>query len=156
MASDEINRNGRQEKVRTIGLIGYDTTAVRAALGQVAAENGWNDINSGSDVGAANVAILIVSAVDGPLPDGRAELRLAREADVPLVVALTEVDKIDDPELLDLVKLEVREFVKACGYRSDLPVLHLSDLNALQGSRNAAARLARLVEILDECVSVHP
>src|ERR671931_254055 len=87
--------------------------------------------------GAAQMdgAILVVSAVDGPMPQTREHVLLARQVNVPyLVVALNKVDAIDDPELLDLVELEVRELLKHYKFPGDdIPVVRLSALKALQG-----------------------
>jgi elongation factor Tu len=71
--------------------------------------------------GAAQMdgAILVVSAVDGPMPQTREHVLLARQVNVPyLVVALNKVDAVDDPELLDLVELEVRELLSSYGSRA--------------------------------------
>ena len=152
------NDTGRRRRDVTVGVLrsaSHARIGLTDALARAVAEESWSHIKVGSDIVAADVAILVVSAVDGPLPDGRTELRLARDADVPLVVALTEVDKIADPELLDLVELEVREFVKDCGYRSHVPVVHLS-LEGPHGSRRARPGVLRLVESLEEHVSVRP
>src|SRR5207247_8040740 len=82
--------------------------------------------------GAAQMdgAILVVSAVDGPMPQTREHVLLAYNVNVPcLVVALNKVDAIDDPELLDLVELEVRELLKTYKFPGDeVPVVRLSAL----------------------------
>ena len=87
--------------------------------------------------GAAQMdgAILVVSAVDGPMPQTREHVLLAYQVNVPyLVVALNKVDAIDDPELLDLVELEVRELLTAYKFPgNDIPVVRLSALKALAG-----------------------
>src|SRR5213596_3165127 len=92
--------------------------------------------------GAAQMdgAILVVSAADGPMPQTREHVLLARQVNVPyLVVALNQVDAIDDPELLDLVELEVRELLKSYGFPGDdLPVIRLSALKALKGEPGGA------------------
>ena len=79
--------------------------------------------------GAAQMdgAILVVSATDGPMPQTREHVLLARQVNVPyLVVALNKVDAVDDPELLDLVELEVRELLKTYQFPGDdLPVVRL-------------------------------
>ena len=79
--------------------------------------------------GAAQMdgGILVVSAVDGPMPQTREHVLLARQVNVPfLVVALNKVDAIDDPELLDLVELEVRELLTSYGFPgNDIPVVRL-------------------------------
>ena len=88
--------------------------------------------------GAAQVdgAILVVSAADGPMPQTREHVLLARQVDVPcLVVALNKVDAVDDPELLDLVELEVRELLKSYEFPGDdIPVVRGSALKALEGN----------------------
>ena len=87
--------------------------------------------------GAAQMdgGILVVSAVDGPMPQTREHVLLARQVDVPcLVVALNKVDAVDDPELLDLVELEVRELLTTYGFPGDdVPVVRVWALKALNG-----------------------
>ena len=106
--------------------------------------------------GAAQMdgAILVVSAVDGPMPQTREHVLLARQVNVPyLVVALNKVDAIDDPELLDLVELEVRELLKSYGFPGDdIPVVRLSALKALQGDPEGVAGVVKLMEALDSYV----
>src|ERR1700675_3880141 len=84
--------------------------------------------------GAAQMdgAILVVAATDGPMPQTREHVLLARQVGVPaMVVYMNKVDMVDDPELLDLVELEVRELLKAYQYPGDdVPVIRLSALGA--------------------------
>src|SRR5213596_3538376 len=106
--------------------------------------------------GAAQMdgGILVVSAVDGPMPQTREHVLLARQVNVPyLVVALNKVDAIDDPELLDLVELEVRELLKSYGFPGDdIPVVRLSALKALQGDAEGVAGVMKLMEALDSYI----
>src|ERR671931_857506 len=106
--------------------------------------------------GAAQMdgAIVVVSAVDGPMPQTREHVLLARQVNVPyLVVALNKVDAIDDPELLDLVELEVRELLKTYGFPGDdIPVVRVSALKALQGDPEGVAGVVKLMEALDSYV----
>src|SRR6058998_2092629 len=106
--------------------------------------------------GAAQMdgGILVVSAVDGPMPQTREHVLLARQVNVPyMVVALNKVDAIDDPELLDLVELEVRELLKTYGFPGDdIPVVRLSALKALQGEADGVASVIKLMEALDTYV----
>ncbi len=106
--------------------------------------------------GAAQMdgAILVVSAVDGPMPQTREHVLLARQVDVPcVVVALNKVDAVDDPELLDLVELEVRDLLKSYGFPGDdLPVVRVSALKALQGDGEAEAGILALLAALDAYV----
>src|ERR671926_326878 len=108
--------------------------------------------------GAAQMdgAILVVSAVDGPMPQTREHILLARQVNVPyLVVALNKVDAIDDPELLDLVELEVRELLKSYGFPGDdIPVVRLSALKALNGEPDGVDGVTKLMEALDSYVPI--
>ncbi len=106
--------------------------------------------------GAAQMdgAILVVSATDGPMPQTREHVLLARQVNVPyLVVALNKVDAVDDPELLDLVELEVRELLKTYQFPGDdVPVIRVSALKALQGDAEAEKSILQLLEALDKYV----
>ena len=96
-------------------------------------------------------AILVVSAVDGPMPQTREHVLLARQVDVPyLVVALNKVDAVDDPELLDLVELEVRDLLKTYGFPGDdVPVVRVSALGALNGDAAGVDSILKLMDALD-------
>jgi elongation factor Tu len=106
--------------------------------------------------GAAQVdgAILVVSAADGPMPQTREHVLLARQVGVPyIVVALNKVDMVDDPELLDLVELEVRELLSAYEYPGDdTPVIQVSALKALEGDEEALAKIDELLAAVDSYV----
>jgi elongation factor Tu len=109
--------------------------------------------------GAAQMdgAILVVSAVDGPMPQTREHVLLAKQVNVPyMVVALNKVDAIDDAELLDLVELEVRELLTSYGFPgipgNDIPVVRISALKALQGDPEGIAGVQKLMEALDNYV----
>ena len=110
--------------------------------------------------GAAQMdgAILVVSAVDGPMPQTREHVLLARQVNVPyLVVALNKVDAVDDPELLDLVELEVRELLKTYQFPGDdTPVVRVSALKALQGDAEGVAGVLKLMEALDSYIPLPP
>src|SRR2546421_9719896 len=103
--------------------------------------------------GAAQMdgAILVVSAVDGPMPQTREHVLLARQVNVPyIVVALNKVDAIDDPELLDLVELEVRELLSSYEFPGDdVPVIRVSALRALEGDEEAKAQILELMAACD-------
>ncbi len=106
--------------------------------------------------GAAQMdgAIVVVAATDGPMPQTREHVLLARQVEVPcLVVALNKVDAVDDPELLDLVELEVRELLTTYGFPGDtVPVVRVSALQAIHGDPEAEAGILRLMEALDAYV----
>ena len=106
--------------------------------------------------GAAQMdgAILVVSAADGPMPQTREHILLARQVGVPaIVVALNKVDLVDDAELLDLVELEVRELLSAYQFPGDkVPVVRVSASKALNGDAEAEKQLLELVKAVDEFI----
>ena len=108
--------------------------------------------------GAAQVdgAVLVVSAADGPMPQTREHVLLARQVGVPcVVVALNKVDLVDDGELLDLVELEVRELLGEYGFDGDgAPVVRVSALGALEGDVGAGDGVMELLGAVDEFVPV--
>ncbi|HWC37091.1 MAG TPA: elongation factor Tu [Acidimicrobiales bacterium] len=106
--------------------------------------------------GAAQVdgAILVVSAADGPMPQTREHVLLARQVGVPyIVVALNKADMVDDEELLDLVELEVRELLNEYEFPGDdTPVVRVSALKALDGDKDEEAKVLELMEAVDTYV----
>jgi elongation factor Tu len=106
--------------------------------------------------GAAQVdgAILVVAATDGPMPQTREHVLLARQVGVPsIVVALNKVDAVDDEELLELVELEVRELLTEYEFPGDdIPVVRVSALKALEGDEAAAAQVVELMNAVDSYV----
>jgi elongation factor Tu len=106
--------------------------------------------------GAAQIdgAILVVSAPDGPMPQTREHVLLARQVGVPyIVVALNKVDMVDDEELLELVELEVRELLTQYEFPGDdTPIIRLSALKALEGDQAAEAQVLELMEAVDSYI----
>jgi elongation factor Tu len=106
--------------------------------------------------GAAQIdgAILVVSAPDGPMPQTREHVLLARQVGVPyIVVALNKVDMVDDEELLELVELEVRELLTQYEFPGDdTPVIRVSALKALEGDAAAAGQVLELMNAVDSYV----
>jgi elongation factor Tu len=106
--------------------------------------------------GAAQIdgAILVVSAPDGPMPQTREHVLLARQVGVPyIVVALNKVDMVDDEELLELVELEVRELLNQYEFPGDdAPIVRVSALKALEGDAAAAAQVLELMEAVDSYI----
>jgi elongation factor Tu len=106
--------------------------------------------------GAAQIdgAILVVSAPDGPMPQTREHVLLARQVGVPyIVVALNKVDMVDDEELLELVELEVRELLTQYEFPGDdTPIIRLSALKALEGDAQAEAQVLELMEAVDSYI----
>ncbi len=106
--------------------------------------------------GAAQVdgAILVVSAADGPMPQTREHVLLARQVGVPaIVVALNKADMVDDEELLELVEMEARELLSEYEFPGDdCPVVHVSALKALEGDSEAADKIMELMSAVDEYI----
>jgi elongation factor Tu len=106
--------------------------------------------------GAAQVdgAILVVSAADGPMPQTREHVLLARQVGVPsIIVALNKVDMVDDEELLDLVELEVRELLNEYEFPGDdTPVVRVSALKALEGNKEWEDKIVELMAAVDDFV----
>ncbi|MHB1597322.1 MAG: elongation factor Tu [Acidimicrobiales bacterium] len=106
--------------------------------------------------GAAQVdgAILVVSAADGPMPQTREHVLLARQVGVPsIVVALNKADMVDDEELLDLVELEVRELLTEYEFAGDdTPIVRVSALKALEGDADAAQGIFELMAAVDDFI----
>src|SRR3990172_3357468 len=106
--------------------------------------------------GAAQVdgAILVVAATDGPMPQTREHVLLARQVGVPyIVVALNKSDMVEDEELLELVELEVRELLNEYEFPGDdVPVVRVSALKALEGDAEWGAKIAELMAACDESI----
>ncbi len=106
--------------------------------------------------GAAQMdgAILVVAATDGPMPQTKEHVLLARQVGVPyIVVALNKSDMVDDEEILELVEMEVRELLSSYEYPGDdLPVVRVSALKALEGDAEWADKLMELMNAVDEAI----
>jgi elongation factor Tu len=106
--------------------------------------------------GAAQMdgAILVVSAADGPMPQTREHILLARQVEVPaMVVFLNKADMVDDPELLELVEMEVRELLSAYEFPGDeIPVITGSALKALEGDEEWTPKILELMEAVDSYI----
>ena len=106
--------------------------------------------------GAAQMdgAILVVAATDGPMPQTREHILLARQVGVPyIVVFLNKCDMVDDPELIDLVEMEVRELLSEYGFDGDnAPIIRGSALQALNGDPEYVAKIDELMDAVDEYI----
>ncbi len=106
--------------------------------------------------GAAQMdgAILVVSAADGPMPQTREHILLARQVGVPaIVVFLNKVDQVDDPELLELVEMEVRDLLTEYGFPGDeIPVVSGSALKALEDDEEQKANILKLMDAVDDYI----
>jgi elongation factor Tu len=117
---------------------------------------GHSDYIKNMITGAAQMdgAILVVSAADGPMPQTREHILLARQVGVPyIVVFMNKCDMVDDPELLDLVELEVRDLLNKYEFPGDdLPVIRGSALKAMDGDPEAVAAIKELMQAVDEYI----
>jgi len=105
--------------------------------------------------GAAQMdgAILVVAATDGPMPQTREHVLLARQVGVPyILVALNKADMVDDEELIELVELEVRELLAAQDFDEDAPVIKVSALKALEGDEQWVKSVEDLMDAVDESI----
>ncbi|SCG55728.1 elongation factor Tu [Micromonospora inositola] len=153
---DEIDK-APEEKARGITIsiahVEYQTEARHYAHVDCP---GHADYIKNMITGAAQMdgAILVVAATDGPMPQTREHVLLARQVGVPyIVVALNKSDMVDDEELLELVELEVRELLSAQEYPGDdLPVVRVSALKALEGEPEWTDRLMELMNAVDTAI----
>ena len=110
--------------------------------------------------GAAQMdgAVLVVSAPDGPMPQTREHILLARQVEVPrILVALNKVDMMDDEELLELVELEIRDLLNRYDFPGDdTPIVRVSGLKALEGEAEYAQGIIDLVTAMDDWIPVPP
>ena len=105
--------------------------------------------------GAAQMdgAILVVSAADGPMPQTREHILLSRQVGVPkIVVYMNKCDQVDDPELLDLVEMEIRELLGEYGFDTECPIIRGSALKALEGDPDAEQSIRDLMAAVDEYI----
>ncbi|MFD4404217.1 elongation factor Tu [Nocardia sp. NPDC058499] len=105
--------------------------------------------------GAAQMdgAILVVAATDGPMPQTREHVLLARQVGVPyILVALNKSDMVDDEEILELVEMEVRELLASQEFDEDAPVVRVSGLKALEGDEKWAESIVELMSAVDESI----
>ncbi|KAJ8448762.1 hypothetical protein Cgig2_011383 [Carnegiea gigantea] len=163
--------------VGTIGHVDHGKTTLTAAITKVLAEEGkakavaFDEIDKAPEekkrgitiatnmiTGAAQMdgGILVVSAPDGPMPQTKEHILLARQVGVPsLVCFLNKVDAVDDPELLELVEMELRELLSFYKFPGDeIPIIRGSALSALQGTNDEIGRQAilKLMDAVDEYI----
>ena len=107
--------------------------------------------------GAAQMdgAILVVAASDGPMPQTREHILLARQVNVPkIVVFMNKVDLVDDPEMLDLVEMEIRDLLKFYGFDEDCPIIRGSALGALNGDPKWEEKVMELMDAVDTYIPI--
>src|SRR3989304_1623074 len=140
MAKQKFERKKPHVNVGTIGHVDHGKTTLTAAITKVLATRGlaqfvaFDQIDKAPEERERGGAILVVSAADGPMPQTREHILLARQVGVPcIVVFLNKVDMVDDPELLELVELELRELLTKYNFPGDeTPIVRGSALKALE------------------------
>src|SRR5687768_2158511 len=156
VAFDQIDK-APEEKARgiTIATAHVEYESVKRHYAHVDCP-GHADYVKNMITGAAQMdgAILVVSAADGPMPQTREHVLLARQVNVPyIVVFLNKVDMVDDPELLELVEVEVRELLSNYDFPGDdVPVIKGSALKALEGDEDAKSTIMELTAALDDYI----
>jgi len=153
---DEID-NAPEEKERgvTINISHIEYETEKRHYAHIDAP-GHADYIKNMITGAAQMdgAILVISAADGPMPQTREHVILARQVNVPaIVVFLNKVDTVDDPEIIDLVEEDVRELLKKYEYPGDeVPVIRGSALKAMEGDPEAEKQIMELMKAVDEYI----
>jgi len=158
MGYDDID-GAPEEKARGITIntahVEYETDARH--YGHVDCP-GHADYVKNMITGAAQMdgAILVVSAADGPMPQTREHILLARQVGVPaLVVFLNKCDMVDDKDLLELVEMEVRELLSKYGFPGDdIPIIHGSALAAMEGKQEGLDAISALMKAVDDFIPV--
>ncbi len=154
-AFDEID-NAPEERQRgiTINVSHQEYQTEKRHYAHVDAP-GHADYIKNMITGAAQMdgAILVVAATDGPMPQTREHVLLARQVGVPyILVALNKADMVDDEEILELVELEVRELLAAQEFDEDAPVIRTSGLKALEGDPEWTKTVVELMDAVDESI----
>ncbi len=153
---DEID-NAPEEKERgvTINISHIEYETEKRHYAHIDAP-GHADYIKNMITGAAQMdgAILVISAPDGPMPQTREHIILARQVNVPaLVVALNKIDAMDDEELISLVESDIRELLKKYQYPGDeVPIVRVSALKALEGDAKAEEQIMELMKKVDEYI----
>jgi len=158
VAFDQIDKSP-EEKARGVTIsithVEYETTDRHYAHVDCP---GHADYIKNMITGAAQMdgTILVVSAPDGPMPQTREHILLARQVNVPsIVVALNKVDQMEDPELLELVEMEIRELLSKYDFPGDdIPIVRMSALKALQGDPDAQQGILDLMKAVDDFIPI--
>ena len=154
---DQID-NAREEKERGITIISshieYETANRHYAHVDCP---GPADYVKNMVTGAAQMdgAILVVASTDGPMPQTREHILLARQVNVPkIVVFMNKVDLVDDPEMLDLVEMEIRDLLKFYDFDEDCPIIRGSALGALNGEPQWEDKIMELMDAVDSYIPI--
>lgn len=155
-AFDQIDK-APEEKARgiTINISHVEYETEKRHYAHVDAPPGHADYIKNMITGAAQMdgAILVVAATDGPMPQTREHVLLARQVGVPyILVALNKADMVDDDEIIELVEMEVRELLAAQDFDEEAPVVKVSALKALEGDPEWAKSVEELMAAVDESI----
>ena len=156
MKFDEID-NAPEEKERgvTINIAHVEYETAKRHYAHIDAP-GHADYIKNMITGAAQMdgAILVISAADGPMPQTREHVILARQVNVPsIVVFLNKVDTVDDPEIIDLVESDIRDLLKKYEYPGDeVPIIRGSALKAMEGDAEAEKQIEELIKAVDDYI----
>src|SRR5450759_4391639 len=152
MAKEKFDRSKPHINIGTIGHIDHGKTTLTAAITKVLGKH--NPKNMFTGAAQMDGAIVVVAATDGPMPQTREHILLARQVGVPsIVVALNKVDMVDDSELLDLVEMEMRELLTFYQFPGDdLPIVRVSALGALNGEPQWEKTVEDLMDAVDNYI----
>ena len=155
MAFDQIDASP-EEKARgvTINISHVEYETDKRHYAHIDAP-GHADYIKNMITGAAQMdgAILVIAATDGPMPQTKEHLLLAKQVNVPkLVIALNKVDAVSDAELLDLVEMEIKELLVKYEYEEDTPIIRVSALKALEGDAEAQEGIMKLMDTVDSWI----
>jgi len=146
-----------RERGITINITHVEYTTEKRHYAHVDAP-GHEDYIKNMITGAAQMdgAILVVNAADGPMPQTREHILLARQVNVPkLVVFMNKMDMVDDPELADLVEVEIRELLSKYEYPGDeVPIIRGSALKAVEGDADAVEAIKKLMQAVDDYIDM--
>jgi len=153
VAFEDIDKAPRSGSAGSRSTPRTSSTRRRTGTTRTSTAPGHADYIKNMITGAAQMdgAILVVSAADGPMPQTREHILLARQVEVPyIVVALNKCDMVDDEELLELVEMEVRELLSKYEFPGDdVPVVRVSALKALEGDAEWTGKILELMEAVD-------
>ena len=170
MAKEQFQRNKPHVNVGTIGHVDHGKTSLTAAITSVLAKKGFAEARGYDQIdcpghadyvknmitGAAQMdgAILVVAASDGPMPQTREHILLARQVGVPaIVVYMNKCDLVDDPDLLELVEMEIRELLNEYEFPGDdTPIIKGSAVKALEGDAAAEDSIMELMAAVDSYI----
>ncbi len=166
MAKEKFERTKPHVNIGTIGHVDHGKTTLTAAITKVLAEKGLSELRSFDSIDNApeekaaqmDGAIIVVAATDGPMPQTREHILLARQVNVPrLVVFMNKCDMVDDAEMLELVEMDMRDLLAQYDYDGDnTPIIQGSALGALNGEAQWVDKVMELMDAVDSWIPLPP